>query len=71
MSVQRKENPNQYGDIIVWGKEERARSSERQERSVKKTCMQGAPLGYKNPQRSRAVCTACLPDCLPLSPLKA
>ena len=32
MSVPRKGNPDQYGYIIVWGREERARSGGRQER---------------------------------------
>ena len=38
---------------------------------MKITCMHTALLGYKNPHRSRAVGTACLPKRLPLSPLKA
>ena len=60
------------GIYCCLGKGGESRSGGRQEESVKKKkCMHGAPLGYKNPHRSRALGTACLPHCLPLSPLKA
>ena len=69
MSVPRKENPNQYGDILLVREGRREREAVKDRK--KTTCMHGAPLNYRNPDRSRAVGTACLPHCLPLSLLKA
>ena len=69
MSVRRKENAIQYGDILLVGEGRREREAVGDRK--KTTCMHGAPLGYKNPHQSRAVGTASLPHRLPLSPLKA
>ena len=71
MSVPRKENPNQYGDVYCLGKGEESEKRWETGKNMKRMCMHGALLGYKNPHRSRAVGTAGLPHRLPLSPLKA
>ena len=71
MSVLRK-NANQYGDILLFGEGRREREAVGDmKKREEETCMQGAPLDYTNPHRSRAVGTACLPRRLPLSLLKA
>ena len=69
MSVPIKENPNQYWDIFFVG--ERRSEREAVKDRKKTSCMHCAPLGYKNPHRSRAVGTACLPHRPPLLSLRA
>ena len=71
MSVPRK-SPNQYGDILLFGEGRREREAVGEmKKREEEPCMHGAPLGYRNPHRSRVVGTAGLPKHLPLSPLKA
>ena len=71
MSVPRKENPNQYGIYYCLAKGGESEKRWETVKNMKRMCMHGALLGYKNTRGSRAVGTAGLPHRLPLSPLKA
>ena len=71
MSVPRKENPNQYGIYYCFGKGGESEKRWQTVKIMKRTCMHGALLIYKNPHQSRAVGTAGLSHRLPLSPLRA
>ena len=55
MSVPPK-NPNQYGDLLLFAEQRREREAVGDtKKHEEETCMHGAPLGYQNPRRSRAV----------------